>query len=174
MAALVVGGAAAALLVPAIEQGKEKRSLSEQRRDAAFQAQKRKRLAEEARPRSGRGKRPDGPLSRAAHSRARRALVRNLERDITRDARARVRAGRLEGPVLTTECQINPPSRRTVERDVDARGSDYDCLVVTARDPQGRFVVGDTFDATVDYRRFTYRWARVCKPPGEGAARLEC
>ena len=171
---MVVAGVAAALLVPAIEQGKEERTRSEQRRDAAFQAQKRRRLAEEARPRSGRGKRPDGPLSTAEQLRARRALVRSLERDITRDARARARAGRLEGPVLTTECQINPPSRRPVERDLEARGSDYDCLAVTARDPRGRFVVGDTFDATVDYRRFTYRWARVCRPPGEGAARLEC
>ena len=76
--------------------------------------------------------------------------------------------------MLTTECEINPPSARRIERDLSARGADYECLAITARDPQGRFVVGDTFDATVDYRRFLYTWARVCRPPGEGSARLEC
>ena len=48
----------------------------------------------------------------AAELRARRALVTDLERAIIRDARARVRAGRLDGPVLATECEINPPSQR--------------------------------------------------------------
>jgi hypothetical protein len=85
-----------------------------------------------------------------------------------------VRAGKLDGPVLTTRCEINPPSQRRVERDLNARGSDYECLAVTSRDPNGRFLVGHSFDATVDYRRFKFRWAMACRPPGEGAARLSC
>ena len=76
--------------------------------------------------------------------------------------------------MLGTECEINPPSQRRVERDLNATGSDYECLAVTSRDPEGRFTVGHTFDATVDYRRFTFRWAKVCRPPGEGSARLAC
>jgi hypothetical protein len=106
--------------------------------------------------------------------RARRALVGDLERAITRDARARVRAGTLDGPVVTTRCEINPPSRRRAERDLKAAGSDYECLAVTSRDREGRFSVGHLFDAAVDYRRFTFRWSKGCRPPGEGAARLEC
>jgi hypothetical protein len=171
---LLVAGGAAALIVPAIEEGKSQRAAAERRRDAAFEAAKRKRLAGESRPRSGRGRSPGGSPSPAAELRARRVLVADLERAISRDARARVRTGELEGPVLATECEINPPSRRRVERDLSARGSDYECLAVTSRDPRGRFVVGYTFDATVDYRRFRFRWARACRPPGEGAARLEC
>jgi hypothetical protein len=100
--------------------------------------------------------------------------VGDLERAITRDARARVRAGKLDGPVLGTKCEINPPSQRPVERDLSARGSDYDCLALTSRDPQGRFLVGHAFNAQVDYRRFTFRWAKPCLAPGEGAARLTC
>ena len=169
---LAIVAGAVALIGPEIEEGKEERAEAERRRDAAFEAAKRKRLAEEGRPRSGRGERPAGNLSPAEELRARRALVRDLERAITRDARARARAGRLDGPVLTTECQINPPSQRRVERDLSARGADYECLAITSRDPQGQFVVGDTFDATVNYRRFRFTWARVCRPPGEGSARL--
>ena len=107
---------------PAIERGKEERAAAERRRDAAFEAAKRRRLAEEGRPHSGRGERPPGDLSPAGELRARRALVGDLERAITRDARARVRAGKLDGPVLATECEINPPSQRAVERDLDAPG----------------------------------------------------
>lgn len=171
---LAIAGGAAALIVPAIERGKEERSAAERRRDAAFQAAKRKRLAEEGRPRSGRGERPSGRLSPAAALRARRGLVSDLERAITRDAQARVRAGKLDGPVLATECEINPPSQRVVERDLNARGSDYECLAVTSRDREGTFAVGHIFDATVDYRRFSFRWSKGCRPPGEGAARLTC
>jgi hypothetical protein len=171
---LAVAGGAAALIVPEIEEGKDERTAAERRRDEAFEAAKRRRLARESRPRSGRSERPQGALSPAAELRARRRLVRDLERAITRDARARARAGRLDGPVLATRCEINPPSQRRVERDLDARGSDYECLAIAGRDVEGRFVVGDPFDATVDYRRFRFTWARVCRPPGEGAARLEC
>jgi hypothetical protein len=174
LAVLAIAGGAVALIAPAIERGKEERAEAERRRDAAFKAAKRRRLAEEGRPRSGRGERPPGRLSPAAELRARRTLVGDLERAITRDARARVRAGKLDGPVLATECEINPPSQRRVERDLSARGSDYECLAVTSRDPQDRFLVGHFFHARVDYRRFTFGWAKACLPPGEGAARLTC
>jgi len=174
LGALAVAGGVVALIAPAIERGKHERAAAERRRDAAFEAAKRKRLAEEGRPHGGRGERPAERPSPAAELRARRALVGDLERAITRDARARVRAGKLDGPVLATACEINPPSQRRVERDLNARGSDYDCLAVTSRDPGGRFSVGYTFDATVDYQRFRFRWNKACLAPGEGAARPAC
>jgi hypothetical protein len=174
LGALAIAGGAVALIAPVIERGKEERAAAERRRDAAFEAAKRRRLAEEGRPHRGRGERPAGRLSPAAELRARRTLVGELERAITRDARARVRARKLDGPVLATECEINPPSQRRVERDLNARGSDYDCLAITSRDPQGRFLVGHLFDATVDYQRFRFMWNKACLPPGEGAARLAC
>jgi hypothetical protein len=174
LGAVAAAAIAAALLVPAIERGKDERAAAERRRDVAFERAKRRRLAEEGRPRSGRGERPAGRLTAAAELRARRGLVADLERAITSDARARVRAGRLDGPVLATECEINPPSARRTERDPDARGAAYECLAVTSRDPQGRFAVGHGFDARVDYRRFRFTWAKACRPPGEGSARLRC
>jgi hypothetical protein len=171
---LVVAGGAIALIGPAIEEGKDERAEQERRRDARFEEAKRRRLAEQGRPRRGRSERPRGPLTPAEERRSRRALVGDVERAITRDARARVRAGKLEGPILGTECTINPPSRRPLERDLSVRRMEYQCLAANSRDPAGRFIVGHTFEANVDYRRHRFTWARVCYPPGEGSARLTC
>jgi hypothetical protein len=172
--ALIVLGGAAAVLVPEIEEGKDERAEAERRRDAAYEAAKDRRLEREGKVRSGQGMRPSGNLSPAAERRARRALVHDLEESITRDARARVRRGNLNGPILRTECEINPPSQRPRERDLSVRSMEYDCVAVRTQDPGGSFVVGHSFDAVVDYRRFRYSWAKVCLVPGEGAARPEC
>ena len=174
LAALAIIGGAVALIAPGIERGKQERSAAERRREAALESARSRRLAAESRPHSGRGRRPRGALRPAAALGARRALVGELERAITRDAWTRVRAGKLDGPVLGTECEINPPSQRARERDLSVRGSEYDCLAITRRDPMRRFLVGYSFDAEVDYRRFSFRWSKSCLAPGEGAARLTC
>ena len=167
-------GGAAALIVPEIDEGKDERAAEEQRKDAEFQAAQQRELAEEGRPRQGRAERPPEDLSPAAERRARRRLVGEVEQAITRDARARVRAGKLDGPILETECEINPPSRRPLERDLSVRRMVYDCLAIKSRDPGGQFVVGHSFEARVDYTSFRYAWAKVCLPPGEGSARFAC
>jgi hypothetical protein len=171
---LVLAGGAAALIVPEIEGGNDERAAAERRKDAAFEAAKQRQLERESRPRFGRRERPQGSLSPAAERDARRALVHDLELAITRDARARVRRGNLDGPILATRCEINPPSQRPRERDLSVRRMNYECLAITSRDVEGRFLVGHSFYATVDYKRFRFRWAKVCRPPGEGAARLTC
>jgi hypothetical protein len=170
---VAVGGAVLAL-APGIESGKRERAERERAEQARLEAAKRRRLREEGRPRSARLPRPARPLGSRAQLRARLRLVRALEASITRDARARARQGRLEGPVLETRCSIEPPSQRVRERDLLVPGATYECLAVTRHDPEGRFDVGDSFRATIRYRDFSYTWRRVCLPPGEGAARLEC
>ena len=168
---LIVLGAAAVVIVPEIEEGKDERAEEERRSDAAYEAAKQRRLAREGRVRAREGTRPEGNLSPVAE---RRALVRQLERAITRDARARAHRGNLEGPILRTECEINPPSQRPLERDLSVRRMEYDCIAIKSRDPGGRFAVGHSFDAVVDYKRFRFSWAKVCLVPGEGAARPKC
>jgi hypothetical protein len=171
---LALAGGLALLIVPDIREGKDRRAEEERRRDAAFEEAKRKELARESGTYFGRAERPPGKLSPAVERAARRGLVQAVEAAITRDARARARAGRLEGPILDTECRINPPSRRPRERDLSVRRMEYQCLAIKSRDPQGRFFVGHTFEATVDYERFRFRWSKVCYPPGEGSARQSC
>jgi hypothetical protein len=171
--AVALGGAVLAL-APGIESGKRERAQRERSEQARFEAAKRRRLREEGRPRSARLLRPARPLGARGELRARGRLVGALEASITQDARARAEKGRLDGPVLGTRCLIQPPSQRVRERDPRVPAADYDCLAITRRDPQGRFDVGDSFRATVRYREYSYTWRRVCLPPGEGAARLEC
>jgi hypothetical protein len=170
----VAMGAAVLAVAPGIENGKRQRADRERVTQARQEAAKRRRLSEEGRPRSARLQRPVGRVGARAELRARRRLVRALQASITGDARARARKGRLDGPVLQTRCTIEPPSQRARERDLRVPAATYDCLAITHHDPDGRFDVGDPFRATVRYRDSSYTWRRVCLPPGEGSARLEC
>lgn len=167
-------GVAAVLIVPEIEEGKEERAVQERRSDAAYEAAKQERLAREGKVHSGEGTPPSDSAAPAEERRARRALVHDLEGAITRDARARVRRGNLDGPILATRCEINPPSRRPRERDLSVRRMEYDCLAIKSRSPTGQFVTGHSFEAVVDYGRFRFTWAKTCLIPGEGSARPEC
>jgi len=171
---LAVLGVAAALIVPEIEEGKDERAEKERRTDAAYEAAKQRRLAKEGKLHHGTGERPPPDASPAEERRARRVLVHDAETAITRDARARVRRGNLDGPILATRCEINPPSRRPLERDLSVHRMKYDCLATKSRSPTGQFVVGYSFDAVMDFRRFRYTWAKRCLVPGEGSARPKC
>ena len=172
---LALLGGAAALIVPEIEEGKDERAEAERRSDAAFEAAKRRRLAREGQAAHRRGDAPQraAVAGRASGAPAARSCTTSSAR--SRAMRARVRARESSTARCSrTECEINPPSQRPLERDLSVRRMDYECLAITSRDPEGRFVVGHTFDAIVDYRRFRFTWARVCRPPGEGSARPEC
>lgn len=171
---LAVLGVAAALIVPEIEEGKDERAEKERRSDAAYEAAKEKRLAREGKPRHGEGEPPPPGASPEQQLHARRVLVHDLEGAITRDARARVRRGNLDGPILATECKVNPPSRRPLERDLSVRRLDYDCVAIKHRSPTGQFVVGHSFDAVADFEHFRFTWAMSCLIPGEGSARPKC
>ena len=171
---LAVLGVAAALIVPEIQESKDERAEKERQSDAAYEAAKQKQLAREGKLRHGEGEPPPPNASPAEERDARRVLVHDLEAAITRDARARVRRGNLDGPILATECKVNPPSRRPLERDLTVRRLDYDCVAVKSRSPTGQFVVGHSFDALVDYEHFRFTWAMSCLIPGEGSARPKC
>jgi hypothetical protein len=167
-------GAVAAAIVPVISRTKEEHAERERRARAAERAVIERRLVEEGRLRTGAASRPTDAagLTRGEALRERRRLVASLEGAIARDARSRVRAGKLKGPILAVRCTIEPPSQRFIERDLSRRAARYECTAIT-RVGRG-FVVGHPFRARVDYRGFTYSWRKNCLPPGEGAARLAC
>lgn len=104
---------------------------------------------------------------------ARAALVADLELTITRDARARERAGELDGPIRRTECGPFRRSRDSValdHEDLSKRIGRYDCIAVKADVPaRGQIVgqLGHPFVATVDFERFTYVWCRNTPAQGE-------
>jgi hypothetical protein len=73
------------------------------REQAALESAERRRLRREGRPRTA-----ALPERRGDLASARRRAVRATERLITADARARVRRGALDGPVIGTRCRPDP------------------------------------------------------------------
>jgi hypothetical protein len=153
--ALVCAGAAAAI-VPAIDHAKQSRAAQERAHDAAVRAAERRRILREQRPRhaSAPGLRPD-----------RAALLDRVERDISRDAAARVRAGELKGPTGRTSCVPATAVRLVPEQGV------FDCLTVVrnivASGASGAGTIGYPFRAVLDYRTFDYVWCKTNPVPGE-------
>lgn len=112
----------------------------------------------------------------------RRALVEQTEALITRDARARVRAGTLTGPVEGTDCEPYPgiSDRREAEADPAATVGRYECIAYKARvalpelegvERQG--VLGSPFWAVIDYGPGRIVWCKVTPRAGEGGRSLE-
>jgi hypothetical protein len=147
--AAAVLAAAALIGVAAIDSGKDEGAERERREGAAARAAERKRL--EAEQAAHRGSAAPGE-----------PVIEGLERAIAADARARVRAGRLDGPILRVDCERARRGERT-----------YDCLAVTRDIPAGERnvagAVGHPFVAVVDpgTRRFT--WCKSNPVPGERA-----
>jgi hypothetical protein len=154
--ALVLLGGAAAVVVPAIDRGKDEGAARRQAARKAYVHREEVRLRRDQRPRSGHAA-PGSP----------RAIVAALAGAITADARARVRAGTIDGPILRTDCErafggrLDPRSGRAI----------YKCLAVQGEpiDPrhQERIVKGYDFIATVDLRRGAYSWCKLNILPGE-------
>jgi ribosomal protein L32 len=159
-AALAVAGGIAWLLVsPAIDRTKRHEAQRAAAEQQAFIRSETRRLTLDERLHTGGAARP---------RQTRAALVTGLESSITADARARVKAGTLSGPILNTTCEavnVGPlvPS---------ARRGGYECVAVQAqiaksREPGG--VLGYPFWAIVDYRRGTFAWCKVNPRGGERA-----
>jgi hypothetical protein len=149
---VVICGVAAALIVPAIDRGKERRAARERAQTAASVAAERRRIIHEQIPRHARA--PDLRPSRTA-------LLARVQRDISRDAAARVRAGELKGPVGATSCRPATDARPRPDRGV------FDCLTLVTEVASGRGEIGYPFRAVVDWRTFAYTWCKTNPVPAE-------
>lgn len=150
-------GIAAALIVPPLEEGKRR---GEERRAAERAAIVRaniKRLREDQRIHVATVAAGGGTT-----------LVDALRRQITADSRGRVAAGKLDGPILRTDCEPASPG-------VAIRPGTrvYKCLAATSgysKRPSRygyRTRTGYSFVATIDYRRRTLTWCKYNPKPGE-------
>jgi hypothetical protein len=167
VAALVVLGAALAVLVPRIDAGKASRA----QRDAAFQARARAanrlRIVHEQRPRHGAaaGLKPPAGASAAERQAARARLLGQVEASVLADAQARARAGEIRKVQGPTTCSITPGTKAGGAIGV------YDCFTVTRRiAPSKRTVAGEIgypFRAVVDFTAFSYAWCKTEQFPGE-------
>jgi hypothetical protein len=173
------GGAAAlvalAVIVAVVLSAKSDRDARQRSADARAAAAERVRLtrlqaphrgaAPELRPKAG-----AGPAQLLA---ARAALVARVERRITRDAEARVRAGEIDGPIRSSECGpfLRAPDAVPDDRVLSKAIGRYDCVAVKAdlTGANGSSVgrIGYPFVAALDFTRFTYVWCRNTPPQSE-------
>ena len=156
---LAIGAAVLALLlvviavvaVPAIQSGKDEAADREGREAAEARAAERRRLEAEQVAHRGRG-------DASSHA----GLLGSVRASIAADAKARVRAGQLDDPILRVDCEQGRRAGRRIS---------YDCTAVTREIPRtGRSVPGVTgypFVAVVDFATGRYSWCKTNPVPGE-------
>jgi hypothetical protein len=151
----VVLSGVAALVVPAIDRGKAEGARRERAEREAYVRRTLARLREDQRPRVG-----------STSARSTTGIVASLTGAITRDARARARAGTVDPPILRTECEralsgrVDPRSGRAV----------YTCTAVhrdIAEPGEVHATAGYPFVATVDLSRGRFCWCKTNPLPGE-------
>jgi hypothetical protein len=165
-ALVVLAAAALALIVPRVHESKREQAAA----NRATLAIARSRLVAEQRPHRAIGStRDDVHAASSQRLLARRALVHDAERAITRDARGRAgtSAGRL---ARTTECG---PLRRDLPRDeldLSKAIGRYDCVAATnAVIKEGKVVAkfGTPFVAAIEFRRGRFTWCKNNPAPSE-------
>jgi hypothetical protein len=173
-AVLVLGlaGGLVALLSPGIERAKRTNAAAAARsRNESTASLVRKNAAEQRLRQASVDRRDPGPSAAAAvRTRARGAIVGDLQRAIYADATGRVRAGPLGGPIRYVQCSPYPPGSRVP---LAATVGSYACVAVNRLITSGTKVLGvlgDPFWARVDFARGRLAWCKINPRPGEGGA----
>lgn len=160
-----------------ISSSKQERARSEQRAREEGRERRLDALRAEQRPRFG-----SSPALPAAAGRERRLAGRARTMDllaaaILADARGRVRAGTLEGPVRRTECEPFPRSveGRGADADLSRASGRYYCVAVTAdfgrtRDSI-RGALGHPYRALVNFETGRFGYCKISGRPDPTAAR---
>ncbi|MGH2764211.1 MAG: hypothetical protein ACRDL4_17215 [Thermoleophilaceae bacterium] len=165
----VAAVALAFLLGPGIDEAKDERAREDAARLASLRTERIERIRAEQRPRFRRG-------APAGTDRARRtALVAALPPVITEDARARVAAGTLDGPIRSVECEPYPrtASGEGAHLDPGRRTGRYACLAVTSEvrptELNEAAAIGHPYRVRVDFDTGRYAFCKISGRPGEGA-----
>ena len=171
VAVAVAGLAVAVPLMLADASDREEREAAEHERVVAAEIARLKRVQAPHRG-SARQLRPPAGATQADVMRARAALVEHVQDVITRDARARERAGELDGPITHTEC--GPIERRPDAVPAHLIASKklgrYDCVAVKSDVRQhGKSVarLGHPFVTTLNFTTYTYTWCRTTPAQSE-------
>jgi hypothetical protein len=157
------------ILAPGIDESKDRRAEAERQQRAQQAAERVAQLRAEQRPRFERGT----PAGRDLAARA--TLVASLPIAIQADARQRVAAGALDGPIRSGECEPYP-------RSVDGRGAHldpsqatgrYSCLAVTRTAPATErneaSSIGHPYRVLVHFETGRFAFCKVSGRPGEGS-----
>jgi hypothetical protein len=157
------------LLSPGIDRTKDERERSEAQRLAELSERRVARQRAEQRPRLRRGAPAGADLG------ARAALLDEVASAVEADARRRVAAGVLDGPIRRVRCEPYP---RTADgagahTDPGRRSGRYACLAITRDVPPSErseaAAIGHPYRALIDFRSGRYGFCKVAGRPGEGS-----
>jgi hypothetical protein len=167
-AGLVVLGAALAIMVPRIDQGKARRTAAANAVSARIRESEHRRIVAEQTPRRGAdvALRPHTGASPVVQQGARQQLVSHIAAAVLADAKQRVVQHTVPFPVSgPATCAPHPGTN------LSGRFGVLDCFVVAAKIKKTANTApgeaGYPFRAIVDFRRFTYTWCKVEGIPGE-------
>jgi len=184
---LIVVAAVAALLVVLGGVGtvfalsdRSDREAREKREQATRVANLRAKLTRIQAPHHGAARqlKPPAGATDAQLLRARKALVTAVEHRITQDARARARAGELDGPIQATTCGPILKSRQAIPDDevLSKHIGRYDCVAikhhVIAQEGEKVAELGHPFVAALNFDTYTYTWCRNTPAQGERGVAL--
>ena len=166
-------------LLPAIQESKEDRARSEERARAQARAELARTLEAEQRPRFERfvSLAPAGAPA-AERLAARAELMGDLRASLLADARRRVRAGSLDGPILRVECEPFPRSVDAVgaDGDLSRREGRFACLAVTAEfgrsDESIGGVIGHQYRTQADFESGRYAYCKISGQAGPSRDQL--
>ena len=154
-------------LAPGIEKSKDERARSEARRSARERASQLEHIRAEQRPRLASGLPAPGNLA------ARRRLLDQAANAVRADARARVAAHALKGPIRRVECEPFPrsTSRIGAHETLASRYGRYACLAVTAEFRKSEVTqagtIGHPYRLKIDFRTGSYAFCKVTGRAGE-------
>ena len=161
--------ALALALAPGIDRSKDERAQLESERRTRLRAEQDARIRAEQRPRLGRGTVAGTDVGR------RTTLLEEARAGVEVDARRRVAAGSLEGPVLRVDCEPFPRSvaAKGAHLDPGRHSGRYACLAITRDVPAGRraeaLVIGHPYRMRIDFARGRFALCKVAGRPGEGS-----
>jgi hypothetical protein len=173
----LVGALVAGVFAPGLRSSDTAQARAQARRVAAQNAALYRVLVAEQRPHIARGP-VAAPGPRAATIAARARLLAFARAQITADARVRVAAHELGGPIITTSCDPYPATTGRSAAESSPRATDllYDCLAVqaeiraTVRNPAGE--LGYPFLLRVHYDSGEVAWCATTPSPGEAGIGL--
>ena len=164
--ALVAGGAAAAVLIPRIDESKRSSAERERREVAERRASQLAVLKVQQRPH-----RATASPAGAGDLAGRAAMVGALEAGILRDARERVRAGAMDGPVIRVTCEAYPVNVGRPRVPVTGAVGRYQCYAISQDVRRGNGekagFIGPTFWARATFATGALVWCRTYPRPGE-------
>jgi hypothetical protein len=169
---LVVGLVAlivvAVLIGPGIRESKSKRERAEQQERQRIQAAHQERIQRVQRPRFA-----TGPAATSGVA-ARRRLLDSASTSVLADARRRVAAGQLRGPIEGIDCEPFPRNAAGVgaEDSTAQRYGRYACIAVRAEFKRSQAttggLIGHPYRMRIDFDSGRYAFCKIAGRPGEG------